>query len=602
MSLSSVQGIAVKVPLYAALVALAKDNDDLMRSVLEETKRAMAQRAHEGCWRELKLLARFVAELAAVHAVEADAADTLVGALLALSKEGESVRTDALYVAAMTLLWAAHTQNTKATKALAKEVLAAAAAGTEQEQEPCEALQQALQLVAQMRSKGTYKAMVDASSFFVLRPYSAFAKTASAKTHSMGTLELHTDSAQPAKLQSSVTACVYTKPSLPPPEAEASAAPALSELDRLFYADSIHDTVAQFLDNTALCARYLTAFVPVEAHYLDAYNTHLARTLVAMLVSAPSAPSMTEPDARLLCLLLSKLQHDIPQLAAPLKAACDDALAHLDELDPLGAERLARWLATELDAGSTGREWALLVAAQHTDARDHFVGELLRHYHSLDPHQASVRVPKEVAELAGEKHRLWDAPEGLCAWPRHLAEDLRSQQLVTRLGERAEHEELQELARQQEQEPQRVADCVVKACAASYLHCVGVLNMHHAFVASVGSEALLASVWRCCARNRTLLFLLLDKMTTTGAVLLEHVVARLAAEAEEAEGEHEFPWEVLDMVVAKCAAAHGSSARETGRRAVAEALARAERDEAAGRAFAAKLARSRACHWEHLLG
>lgn len=617
------EALPVKTPLYATLVALVKDEPGLVPLLVEDTKREMERCAAQGRHRALRLLARFVAALVDMRVLCAAAVDTVFDALLALAADARA-HADALYAACLLLFWSDALATSPALPARAARVAAAATAADA----AVPALAQALAVVRPAAvsddAGAAWRAQQAASSFLSLRPFAPFAAAAAASENAaaaapadFGALVLRAERAGAAADSVRAHAGV---PAL------CADAPALAPFDAVLYADCAHGTLAELLDDPAVCARHVAALVPLAPHAVAAFDAHLACTLLGALVAAPAAP--TQRAARLLGAVLSRVLHGAAAGPAQrLHAARTALLARLDTLDPHAVVRLAAWTATDLCEARTtdtaGWNWnwnwaetvVPLLGSEEgkeggTPAGRLFVAALLRECCALDVPRAFAAAPGFPRVLAAR------CPPADGVWPAHLRTVPASQRLLSKLATTCAPAELRALAAACTAE--RVADCVVRVCAMSYLNCVHVLNVQHATIAAAaGSAALAASVRRCCGRSPALRRLLLDKMTTAGLVTLADAVDVFLApqpprssdegdemtdqkeeqeEEQKEEQEEDVPWDVLDMVVEKCVVVHSPA----GAQAVARCREYAERV-APTDAFAGAVAASYAAHWELLL-
>ena len=658
----SVESLAVKTPLYATLVALVKDETDFVSLLVEQTKREMARCVTEGCWRALKLLTRFVAALVDARVLRPAAFTTLLDAFLALAAAETRAHADALYTACLLLFWS--TEASASFRTHATRVLAAATdadAAIPALAAALAVLRDALAATGSEEdnsSSGVWRTQQSESSFLSLRPFAPFAAAAGEATVDFGELVLPAQEAtvEGTKTQLCIQGLGDTVRAHVAVLPLCEDAPVLGPLDAVLYADSAHDVLATLLDDPPVCARHLAVFVPVAPRALAAFDAHLACVLLSVLVATPDA--LTRRDARLLAGVLARILRGAggPGLAALVRAARTACLARIDTLDPRAVARLAACTAVDicdtrdpagwnawnetldvlhLNGGGdknnqeetpkeeTPKEETLQEETPKEEtpkeetpkvspATQLFIKELLLECCTLDEARAFVGAPGFPRTLTAR----CPATDG--TWPAHLRTEPASQRLLSRLATTCAPAELEALAAAGGG-PARVADCVVRVCAMSYLNCVHLLNVHRAtLAAAAGSTALLASVRRCCARAPLLRFLLLDKMTTADLITLPDVINAFLPDSEskdkddgddkmtedetskeeekEEATEEEVPWDVLDMVVEKCVAVHSPA----GAHAVARCREYAQRI-AATDAYAGSVAASYAAHWELLL-
>ena len=638
--LNSVESLAVKTPVYATLVALVKDEPEFLPLLVARTKSEMERCATEGRWRALTLLARFVAALVDMRVLQPAAVDTVFDALLALAETAAPAHADALYTACLLLFWSETLASDAAFAPHAARVVAAATdadAAVPALASALAVLRDALSAAADTSAEekaAAWRAQQAASSFLSLHPFAPFGAASSAATDAtpppadFGALVLHAGEGDRGS-GASVRAHAAVLPLC-------AAAPVLAPFDAVLYADCAHAALAELLDDPALCARHLTSLVPVAPRAVAAFDAHLACTLLSVLVAPRDA--LTPRDARLLGALLSRALHGAtpaPGLAPHMRTARTALLARLATLDPRAVVRLAAWTAADIcetrdtAAPASCSFWAETVVpllggggegsegekgekssggegettSISSPAAQLFVATLLRECCVRDVPRAFMNGADFPRVLAAR------CPPADGAWPAHLRSEPASQRLLSRLATACAPAELRALVGEGGGAA-RVADCVVRVCAMSYLNCVYVLNAHHAtLAAAVGSAALLASVRRCCGRCPHLRALLLDKMTTAGLVALGDVVDAFLAPApaptsdDNSDGgdkndgdDDEVPWDVLEMVVDKCVAVHSPA----GAQAVARCREYAQRV-AATDAYASALAASYAAHWELLL-
>jgi len=297
-------------------------------------------------------------------------------------------------------------------------------------------------------------------------------------------------------------------------------------------------------------------------------------------------------------------------------------------VNPSGIVRLANWIGTDLDASKyEGWSWEETIVPlinpddHHPNSQKLFVDSLIARCCALDSKRSFASKPDFPKVITDNVLNV--IPETLNEWPEHIVKDETSQKLLSKLVTVCPVSDMNSFIKEIEKESgldhdafmHIFADCVVKICSMSYLHCVGILNQQYENIAEIRSEVLLESVWKCCGKNTPVLSLMIDKMTTSGLVTLADVVNLLLVngsgsgdddddsemKSDETETKYRcIPWEVLDMVVEKCVVLHSTESLDIVCRAVSSTNEYSKRIQGE-HPFDARLATSYCIHWQQLI-
>jgi len=615
--LQCVEGIAVKSSLYGSLVFLLKEDTELMTKLIETIKTEMNNCIGSGRFRQLKLLCRFVVELIKSNCIKSSALMIILNALDSL-RACDNICEDITYVICMTILWAFNIGKSRSLEEFSTKFLKDIDEKDSGKQH-CVAVANALQTIRGLCQSNSWRKTGLNSSYFVLHPSTALKKGSERSTTDFGSLDLHPpEGGATLGFEHSCRSFVVPKQLC----GTGSVVTAFTAFDCTVYTDSLNDTICEFLDNGSLCVKYLTSFIPVEAHYLQAYNAHLINTLFSMMISEETP--FTAPDMRLLYDVISKLLHTPSSFYQPLIIeARTFCLKNLETMNPRGIVRLANWIAMELDL-TQYKDWnweetivpLVNVEDHNLNAQKLFVDSLLARCCALDSKLSFCSKPdfptvvKEIAKNIGS--------ELLNKWPDHISNESSSQKLLSRLVTVCPAGDMNTLVKDVEKESgvehevfmRRFADCIVKVCSMSYLHCVGVLNQQYENISEINSKTLSESLWRCCGNNTPVFNLILDKMTTAGLISFADAVEIIFTDDgvdDEMKTDDSVrkvrcvPWEALDLAIEKCAMVESSNRLDVIKHAVSSAAEYAKRAESQN-PFYASLAASYSIHWQHFLG